>query len=212
MQHYDTERWCDHVRGLTTGAERRAMNEHLLSGCADCARIVATFRRVMAAAGDGSQEEPPEPLLRSVNAYFELQQPPRRRRLLAVPFEVGFDNLLESTPSGTRSLGDQVRRLVLYTRQLAIDLRVEKLRRAPGLLLEGEVLDRQGEPVRDLPAILLCHGTIVARTVSGRLGQFRLQSEIEKALELCLLLGENRMLDVWLDRPGLRPLPSTGTD
>lgn len=208
MRHFDSEQWCDHVRGLTTGPQRRAMNEHLLSGCADCARVVATFRKVMAAAEEHWHEEPPQPLLRSVNAYFELQQPFARRRLRSMPFCVAFDNLLESTPAGTRSLGDHLRRLVLYTRRYAIDLRVEQLHREAGVLLEGEILDRSGEPAAEVPAMLLARGAILARTTSGELGRFQMQSAVAQGLELCLLIEPDQMLDLWLDQPDLGPPPT----
>src|SRR4029079_16696391 len=75
MKHFNIWQWADYARGLANGADRSAMDAHLSSGCARCARTVGTFRSVAALAGGEAANEPPDHVLRHARAVYSFFQP-----------------------------------------------------------------------------------------------------------------------------------------
>jgi hypothetical protein len=76
MQHINIERWLDFVRGVCTKAERRVLQDHLLSPCRECGRQVETLQRILRAAqADMRIPEVPGSMVRFVRELYLLRLP-----------------------------------------------------------------------------------------------------------------------------------------
>jgi hypothetical protein len=100
MKHFNIWQWADYARGLSAAPERAAMDAHLSSGCARCARTASTFRRVTALAGLEPGNEPPEHAIRYAKAVYSLFRPETTSlpRLLA---RLVHDSMREPLPAGS---------------------------------------------------------------------------------------------------------------
>src|SRR6188768_166412 len=102
MKHFNIWQWADYARGLADDIPRAAMDAHLASGCARCARTANTFRSLTAVAAGEFGHEPPEHAIRYAQAVYSLFRPEttRLRRLLG---RLVHDSIREPLPAGIRA-------------------------------------------------------------------------------------------------------------
>src|ERR1043165_5573059 len=75
IQHFDIWQWADYARGLSDEVARSAMDAHLSSGCARCARTASIFRSVTAVAAGEPGQAPPDHAVRYAQAVYALFRP-----------------------------------------------------------------------------------------------------------------------------------------
>lgn len=201
-QHYDVSQWSDYVRGVFGGEQQQAMEAHLGSGCASCSRTADLLRRVKDVADSDSRNAPPDFALRSVKAYFGLQSPERVSGFGRVPVRLAYDSLLEPAPVGTRSLHSSSRQLVCYAKNYALTVRMDHLddKEDEELILAGEVLHQLDGPMPNVPAYLMSGRQVLAQTRSGELGDFHMTCSSATPLRLCLLVDNDQVMEIGLDR------------
>lgn len=91
-------------------------------------------------------------------------------------------------------------RHIVYNRAgFTLDVRLD----APGdgtTRLAGQLLERQGLPIPEVPVFLITGDRLLASTVTGRFGEFRLECESQEDLCVCLSLEDEELIEVKLSR------------
>lgn len=199
MTHYAENQWVDYVRGLDDKNSRFELQEHLDSGCSECRETKERFDSVARLAAREPEQEPPAYAVRSVLAYFSLQQTQSESgwtRLLKL--NMAFDSLGEPVHVGTRSLDSASRQLVYYGNDYALTLRMDL---DSEVSLGGELLHRDRGPVSNVPALLMSGHTVLGYSLSGELGDFHMNCGQEDPLRLRMLVDNDQLIEIDLDWP-----------
>lgn len=199
MTHYDENQWVDYVRGLADTTNHAELQSHLESGCAECSNTMQLFRRLATVAEHDAQNEVPSHAVRSVKAYFSLQQTERQPALVRLlGLNLAFDSFAEPAPVGTRSLDSASRQLVYYGNDYALTLRMNY---DSEVSLGGELLHRDKGPVSNVPALLMSGHTVLGYSLSGDLGDFHLTCDQENPMRLRMLVDDDELIEIDLDWP-----------
>ena len=177
MKHFGITAWSDYVRGTLADGTRNEMMRHLDSGCSRCASMAATLGSVRDDAQFESEHQPPDWAVRSVQAFFSVQQPARTARFSLLQPRLAFDSAMAPVGVGVRSLQPDSRQMVYYAQELAVSLQVQYEGPERRLQLDGELLHRNDGALESVPALLLRGNEVVGRAVSGELGEFQLSSD-----------------------------------
>lgn len=197
MKHYEDSEWVDFARGMTRGERRAEMEDHLSSGCSDCARAAASFERIASLARCEAESEPPHWVLRNVYAYFSLQQVGREASLLEkLELHLAFDSLADGAVAGTRSLDSASRQVVYYGHDYALTLRMDY---DSEVSLGGELLHRKSGPVPNVPALLMSGHSVLGYSLSGELGDFQMSCEKDQPIRLRMLVNDDELIEIDLD-------------
>jgi hypothetical protein len=199
MSHYDITQWADFVRGLGAAGERAAMQRHLEGGCARCAAIAGALRRVATALGSEAEASPPEPMVRSVKAFFTVQHPEARAHWRELTLRRVFDSTLTRAPGSRRAPGDGVRQLLFESDEYTLELSVDRRADAGGAVLRGQLLAAHGEPRSHTPVFLVGGGEVIARTISERHGTFELTGRLDRPCELWVVPDDEHLIKLKLD-------------
>lgn len=175
ITHFDITRWTDFVRGLTPGADRAAMEAHVVSGCVRCGETLDLVKRVFQSVRIDDTYEPPEHVVRCAKAIGGLLTPQRSRlpRLIARLVYNSFDDL---APVGMRS-EDRVSRHGLYEAgDFYVDVRLEQEKGSRVATLVGQLTDRAhpDSSLAEAPVLLLTRKDIIAHAVYNRFGEFQM--------------------------------------
>ena len=132
MKHFNIWQWTDYARGLADEVHRPAMDAHLSSGCARCARTASTLRSVTAIAGGEAGHEPPEHAIRYAQAVYSLFRPETTSlpRLLA---RLVHDSVREPLPAGIRAQARLSRHALYEAGSYYLDLQLD-MQPASGLV------------------------------------------------------------------------------
>ena len=197
MAHYEEDQWVDYVRGIDSPKVHVEMQSHLESGCSDCTRSMELFKKVVVAAAHDLEHAPPSYAVRSVKAYFSLQQTERKPALVRfLELNLAFDSFSEPLPAGTRGFDSASRQLLYYGNDYALTLRIDYDR---DVSLGGELLHRDSGPVENVPTLLLSGHTVLGYSLSGELGDFHLTCGHENPMRLRMLVDKDELIEIDLD-------------
>ena len=218
MKHFNIWEWADYARGLGADVHRSAMDAHLSSGCARCARTANTFRGVTAIAGAEASHEPPEHAIRYAQAIYSLYRPETTSlpRMLA---KLVHDSMREPLPAGIRAQSQLSRHALFEAGSYYLDLQFELQRPSGPVTLVGQLADRHNPAAHSaVPVWLMQQKSVVASTLCDRFGEFQLEYTPARDLRLCVPLREaNKRLEIPLNRltpeiPGPRRRPRRSKD
>ena len=200
MKHFDIWQWADYARGLFDEVDRAAMDAHLASGCARCARTAGTFRSVTAIAGGEAASEPPAHAIRYAQAVYSLFRPETTSlpRLLA---RLVHDSMREALPAGIRAQAGLSRHALYEAGSYFLDLQIDQHASGP-VTLVGQLADRSN-PSADVavPVWLMQQKSVVASTLCDRFGEFQLEYTPARDLWLHLPLRKvHKRLEIPLSR------------
>ena len=201
MNHFNIWQWADYARGLSGEIDRAAMDAHLSSGCARCARTANTFRSVAAVAGAEVGNEPPEHAIRYARAAYSLFRPETTSlpRLLA---RLVHDTMSEALPAGIRAQSALSRHALYEAGNYYLDLQLDLQQASGPVTLVGQLADRSN-PSADVavPVWLMHQKRVLASTLCDRFGEFQLEYTPARDLWLHLPLRKTRnRLEIPLSR------------
>jgi hypothetical protein len=189
MQHFDSEKWADFVRGVVEADTKTEMQTHLDTGCKQCQRMAELWQRINQAARRQQlgELEPPESVVRTVKGLYALHGP-RRKGAPAVPAIASllFDSLCNPLPAGVRSAASASRQLLFGSGDLRIDLRIDPQDDTEKISLVGQILDA-ADPAAKLGSaqVALWRGhRVLAETLTNEFGEFHLECQLEPRFEL----------------------------
>lgn len=198
MKHYDMIQWSDYVRGVGDAELRRAMRDHLATGCPECGRTAQLLRGVVDVARSDRRHGPPESAVRAVRALFALQQPTASHWLSPLRIRLAFDSLYEPAPAGVRGPETARRQLVYYAQDYALTLSLDYRPGPKGESLElgGEILRRSEGPIPEVPAYLMSGSQLLAHSFSSHLGDFHMECDPAERMRLCLLVDSAELIEI----------------
>jgi len=195
-EHYATEQWADFVNGQLTGAESRAMQEHLDAGCEACSKSSTLWRQVEAAAKREALYEAPEWALRYVqNAFVATTALHRVHSRLRIPRLV-LDSFWNAAAVGVRSAGATPRHLLYRSFDIAIEMQLEPELNSERVSMVGQVsnLAQGGEGLGGVPIRLTQSGRRIVEGSTNELGEFRFSYTQEKDLQFSLDLDNGEQI------------------
>lgn len=198
MRHFSLEQWADFARGVVGEDKKAAMQTHLQSGCKPCAKILGTWTRVRKAATREKAYQPPESAVRTVKGLGAIHIPAKTSlaRLL-------FDSSSNPIAAGVRSASTVARQLLYGVGVYRIDLRMEPEMDCDKVSLVGQILN-SADPAKHataVPVILLKGRKVLAESYTNGFGEFHLQCDLERGLQLLLTLPNGAEVRIPLVEP-----------
>ena len=203
-RHFTDEDCLDFVRRLLPQAQSDLIRQHLDDGCERCNKLHSIWSLVAEVTGRKFQDEPNEPAVRVAKAFYANSRWNYLVRPLAKMIPPVFDSFLDSSAAAVRShqIHASARRLLYRTRSWAVDVRLES-EDGRRISVVGQVLRSSQKPAAAVIAdVILMQGeTPLARTSTNQFGEFQLQSQHEKNVNIYLHICGRRPLGIALPDP-----------
>jgi hypothetical protein len=145
----------------------------------------------------------PDEAVRAARSIFaaHTRRPPKRS--FRIPIEVIFDSFLVPAPAGLRASWQVGWQALYHAGECSLDLRVEPELHTCRAAIIGQVSNHQSPEaaMADLAVCLKSGRVVVAETRSNRFGEFQMEYEQQKRLQLYVYLdGGSRCIQVPLKR------------
>jgi hypothetical protein len=204
MRHFGLGEWADFARDLMEQEQRVVMQSHLDSGCKECGKVVSMWRRVHEIGQRNADYEPPTVIVKSIKGMYVIHGPRRGKPKKTTIAQLLFDSFDSPQAEGIRSAGPSIRQLLYGTDGYQIDLRIEPQLNSEKVILIGQVLNSQnpGDVVSSAPVTIVKGHKVRALGVTNRFGEFHVECEIERGLQLRVKLPEEVVSLPVLEFPG----------
>jgi len=198
--HFPEGAWSDFVRDVVSPSVRAGMEEHLRSGCAECAASLQFVRELADFARHDQAVQVPEDLVSAAVAIFRPRQSEGWLDTLdRIAAELLQDLRGDGQLVGVRSAGGGPRRLVYRAGPYGLDLSVEPSCGDGLNALTGQIDHQGGEGLGGAVVQVWVDGSRVAETRANPYGEFVAEYPAGMAVELRIgLLASGRRLDVSL--------------
>jgi len=203
MKHYGIVEWVDFARGVTPAEDRPIMWEHLASGCPVCRQVVAFCEKLARICSGAALRPVPDGVLRQARALFPVRPPAPVRRPFRIPLTLVYDSLLVPAPAGLRSSWQVGWQALFRAGDCSLDLRVEPELHSSRAAIIGQISSHASpeKEMGNLPVCLKSGKLVVAQTRSNRFGEFLMEYEQQKRLQLCVYLeGGSKTIQVPVKR------------
>jgi hypothetical protein len=203
MRHYGIVEWVDFARGVAQSRETEAMRTHLAEGCTEC-RNLADFCEKLSRVCHGMTPMPvPQNVLQRAASIFTPGFSRPSKRSLRIPIELIFDSFLVPAAAGLRASWQVGWQALYHAGDCSLDLRLEPELHTGRAAIIGQVANHQAPEAEmaNLPVRLKSGKVVVAETRSNRFGEFQMEYEQQKRLQLYVYLdGGARFIQVPLKR------------
>lgn len=192
--HLTPEELTDLGRNVGSEGRLETMKQHVQS-CEKCAIVADTWRRVAEVAHRLPVPEPPESAVRIAKAFYSTHNAPKPSRLKTLAAQLLFDTSLAPAQAGVRSSANSPRQLLFGSGDYRVDLRIAPEHDAEHVSVLGQVL-HVTDPERILcaiPVVLFQGRRILATTQTNQFGEFQLQCELQRRLELLVVLPDSEI-------------------
>jgi hypothetical protein len=226
MKHFGIIQWVDFARGVVAPAEVARMQAHLESGCPECQGIADFCNRLAGVCHAIEPMRVPDAAVQQAKAIFQARMVRARKRQFRIPVELIFDSFLVPAPVGLRASWQIGWQALYRAGECSLDLRVEPELHTGRAALIGQVSNHESpeSEMTGLPVYLKSGKAVVAQTRSNRFGEFQMEYEQQKRLQLYVYLdGGARCIQVALKefvaeeplggdrlKPGLAPRKKRG--
>lgn len=203
MKHFTTEEWADFARNVVGTDKRELMQDHLETGCKQCAGAASIWKRVHEAAQREASYEPPAGALRTVKAMYGVHRRPEISGASTSLGELLFDSMKAPMFAGVRSTAVDVRQLLYGQGDYRLDLRLEPRVDSDGISIVGQLLNSidPKAALDAVPVALLRGSKVVAETTTNRFGEFDFDTTLEKNLQLRVSIPQGPEFSVPLVDP-----------
>jgi hypothetical protein len=165
------------------------MQEHLGSGCKQCAKTLTLWQKVHATAAAEASYKPPADTVRVVKAAFAATALAGTRKKANSLIEVLFDSFLQPATAGTRSTRAGTRQMLYRADSYQIDIQIEGKPEGDGLVVTGQLLEVSDPRIagQDVQVTLSNRRGHLVHTATNQFGEFRGEVENSGDLELSFL-------------------------
>ena len=187
MKHFNEEAWSDFARNVVPEETRMEMQQHIESGCRECAATVKVWQDLFAVTCAEGAFMPPHDAVRIVKSQFES---PALRP--SNGFRLVFDSALQPVTAGIRG-AVAATQFLFESDDYFIDLRLEPRRAQDQNCLIGQVLKRSGRERKidglevRLEARLKEGPSVLAHSSTNQLGEFELEFSITEQIYLVIM-------------------------
>ena len=209
MRHFSLEKWTDFARDVVGQVEKNAMQNHLETGCKECAKVFGTWKRIHDAARRESAYGPPESVVRTVKGLGAIHGLGRVSRVKAPLAQLLFDSSRSPLPAGVRSQGPAAQQLLYGLNNYRIDLRILPQEDSDKVAVVGQILDSSDpdHAIGILHVVLRKGKKIIAESVTNRYGEFHLECDLENCLQLHAGLPHGQVVQIPLVEPIAENVP-----
>lgn len=203
MKHFGIIQWVDFTRGVMADADGVRMREHLAGGCPECQGIVDFCNKLAGFCRTLTPSPVPEAVVQQARAIFQAKVVERPKRLLRMPVELIFDSFLVPAPVGLRASWQVGWQALYRAGECSLDLRVEPELHTCRAALIGQVSNHElpETEMTDIPVCLKSGKVVIAQTRSNRFGEFQMEYEQQKRLQLYVYLdGGSKVIQVPLKK------------
>jgi hypothetical protein len=201
MKHFEIVQWVAFARGLVPESEGQRMREHLAAGCPECQGFFDFYNALAGVCRRMSRVNVPNAAVEGARSAFAPEAPPSAKRQYRIPVELVFDSFLTPAPAGLRASWQIGWQALYRAGECSLDLRVEPDLHTSRAALIGQVSNHvtPEREMTDLPVFIKSGSVVVAQTRSNRFGEFQMEYEQQKRLQLYVYLGE-KVIQVPLKR------------
>jgi hypothetical protein len=199
MKHFGIIQWVDFARGVLPDAEGIRMRQHLAGGCPDCQGIADFCDKLSAICRGSNPCHVPDAAVQQARAIFQARLVRSPKSAFRIPVELIFDSFLVPAPAGLRASWQIGWQALYRAGECSLDLRVEPELHTCRAALIGQVSNHELPNVEmtDIPVCLKSGKVVVAQTRSNRFGEFQMEYEQQKRLQLHVSLdGGSRCIQV----------------
>jgi hypothetical protein len=209
-RHFSLEEWLDYANGNVGPEKRSFMTHHLESGCAHCVQVATQWQLLKQFAVKESTLELPDQIVAFVKGAFRATNTPEPRSFLETIAQLVFDSFQQPLLAGVRSSAPGTRSLLYEAGPLLIDLNLDFSEETRHIVLQGQVMDSkiQGRGVEEIPISLQSGRETIAETQTNEFGEFELQCDVCKGLQVSVAVNPRKNVLIVLDeavwaQPGL---------
>lgn len=168
------------------------MQAHLESGCDECQAIAVFCGRLGEVCRAIEPVRAPDGVVQQAKAIFQAKMVQSRKRQLRIPVELIFDSFLVPAPAGLRASWQIGWQALYRAGECSLDLRVEPELHTGRAALIGQVSNHESpeSEMTGLPVYLKSGKAVVAQTRSNRFGEFQMEYEQQKRLQLYVYLDD----------------------
>lgn len=200
MQHFSTQHWIDFARKTALAEQQEMMQKHLNTGCKDCAEELGRWTRVAEFGIKETENQPPEAIVRKMKMAMG-KSPERARNRMREIAELIFDSYLQPQMAGVRSTAATPRQLMYRAGDVLIDMRLESQSDPDRFTVMGQVLRslQEKQAMQEVPIYLLSGSDELAQTSTNQFGEFFLEHEAGKDLQISLEVSNQKEVFIPLD-------------
>jgi hypothetical protein len=198
VKHFNSKEWADCVRGLAAPEVVKEMEDHA-GKCEACGSEKSFWSTISLAMRRERTYEPPSSVVRIVKAAAAgmKQEAKSRVRVFA---QLVFDSMMQPQAAGVRGAMAGPRQLLYRAGPVVIDMRLQE-RANDRHTLDGQVLSSENneEGMNEMPIHLLCGRSEIANTRTNLFGEFHLEYDTAKDLQVFLELSQSKDVFIPLD-------------
>ena len=190
MKHFGIVQWVDFTRGVTPEAEGSRMREHLLAGCLECRGIADFCEKLAGVCRTMTPSRVPDAVVQQARSIFQEKMAPAPKNQFRMPVQLIYDSFLVPAPAGLRASWQIGWQALYRAGDCSLDLRVEPVLHTCRAALIGQVSNHESPETEmtDIPVYLKSGKVVVAQTRSNRFGEFQMEYEQQKRLQLYVYL------------------------
>ncbi len=211
MKHYGIAEWVDFAREVVNDADESKMRGHLETGCNDCADVVSFSQKFNGICRVMAMQAAPDDVVRRARAIFPITSKAPARRVFRIPVELIYDSFLASAPAGLRSAWQVGWQALYRAGDCSLDLRIEPELHSARAAVIGQISNhaRPEDRLSGLPVQIQAGKLLVAETRSNEYGEFQMEYQQQKRMQLCVYLQEGtRCIQVALKSVGSTEKPA----
>jgi hypothetical protein len=200
MKHFDSKDWIDFARGALANSRRAEMESHLNDGCELCEEESVLWAWMKSFAAQESKNEPPEAVVRLVKSAGP-GVPEKSRSHMREIAELVFDSYSQPQVAGVRSSATAPRQLLYRAGAVMIDMKMQVAGEPDRFALIGQVVTsgEKKHALRQMPVHLLSGTDELACTATNQFGEFYLEHEKGRDLQVSLEVSSDRNVFIPLD-------------
>jgi len=206
-QHFATEQWADFANGQVPEERRRTMQQHLDSGCKECAPLFSLWQRVGQTAQRESTYEPPDSAVRHVRGAFAILADRRKRASVFEIPRLVFDSHWQAAMVGVRSSTSAPRQVLYRAGDLAVEIRLEPQPGSSRVNIAGQLSGsgHEAEGIPGIPIVVSGSKGLLAETTTNDFGEFDLAVVPEAGMRLLLDVPNHRKVSIPLEGSAIGP-------
>ncbi len=213
MKHFSPENWADFANQVIPADKRASMEHHLQVGCTECAHVLARWQEIRTFARQESLCSPPEDVVKLAKRAFRAYGPRYKQDAVRQFAELIFDSFRQPALEGVRSSQMNARHLLYQADDVVIDLQLKAADDTNRLSLVGQVIDSSDSEkgIQRVPVLLLYGRDTLAQTETNQFGEFHLECEAGKSLQVSVGVTPRKDVFIPLDESIWRVPFSKGT-
>jgi hypothetical protein len=198
VKHFNSKEWADCVRGLAAPEVTKEMEDHAIK-CEACGSEKSFWSTISLAMRRERTYEPPSSVVRIVKAAATGMKSESKSRV-RVFAQLVFDSMMQPQAAGVRGAMAGPRQLLYRAGPVVIDMRLQE-RANDRHTLDGQVLSSENneEGMNEMPIHLLCGRSEIANTRTNLFGEFHLEYDTAKDLQVFLELSQSKDVFIPLD-------------